>query len=51
MADVRRRTPTRQKPQAPLKGPTPLNVPQEIESVPEQQATSSLPVTGRRARV
>ena len=38
LADVRRRTPVRQKPQAPIKGPTPLNVPQEIESIPDQQA-------------
>ena len=38
LADVRRRTPKSQKPQAPIKGPTPLSVPQEIESVPDQQA-------------
>jgi hypothetical protein len=32
----RRATPRRQK-TVPVKGPTPLNVPQEIESTPEQQ--------------
>ena len=42
LADVRRRTPTRQKPQAPIKGPTPLSVPQEIESIPDQQSENQL---------
>ena len=42
LADVRRRTPRGQKPQAPIKGPTPLSVPQEIESVPDQQNESQL---------
>lgn len=47
-ADVRRRTPTRQKPQAPIKGPTPLSVPQEIESIPDQQSENQLSAaTGR----
>lgn len=47
LADLPRRTPARPKAQAPLKGPTPLNVPQEIESVLEQQAMSS-PVDAAR---
>ena len=38
----RRRTPTRSRPPVPTKGPTPLSVPQEIESIPEQQAESPL---------
>lgn len=38
----RRATPRRQK-SVPLRGPTPLNVPQEIESVPEQEAVAGVP--------
>jgi hypothetical protein len=38
LADLPRRVPPRPQPSVPPKGPTPLSVPQEIESVPEQQA-------------
>ena len=41
-ADLPRRTPTRQKKQVPIKGPTPLNVPQETDTSSEQQAVSPL---------
>jgi hypothetical protein len=47
LADLPRRAPARPKAQHPLKGPTPLGVPQEIESIPEQQATSSPVAAGR----
>ncbi len=46
-ADLPRRAPTRPKAQPPTTGPTPLNVPQEIESIPEQQASSSPAVASR----
>jgi hypothetical protein len=36
----RRRTPSRPQAPVPVKGPTPLSVPQEIESIPEQEAAS-----------
>jgi hypothetical protein len=42
----RRKTPRPMRP-IPMKGPTPLNVPQEIEDLPEQQAGS--PATSRAA--
>ncbi len=47
LADLPRRAPARPKAQPPMPGPTPLNVPQEIESIPEQQATSSPVAAGR----
>ena len=47
LADLPRRAPGRPKVQAPLTGPTPLNVPQEIEEIPEQQASSSSVAAGR----
>lgn len=42
-ADLPRRLTPRPQKSVPLKGPTPLNVPQEIESIPEQQDASPLP--------
>lgn len=48
LADIRRRTPKSQRPQAPVKGPTPLHVPQEIESIPEQEADSKLSAAARK---
>jgi hypothetical protein len=48
MADVKRRTPVRQRNHTPVKGPTPLSVPQEIESIPEQEADSHLSAAVRK---
>ncbi|HYW50327.1 MAG TPA: hypothetical protein VE861_06965 [Gemmatimonadaceae bacterium] len=41
LADLPRRVPERPAPATPPKGPSPLNVPQEIESVPDQQAIAA----------
>ena len=49
LADLPRRTPQRPKGGTPPKGPTPLSVPQEIESVPERQADTSCVTHGRPA--
>ncbi len=49
LADLPRRVPQRPAATTPPKGPTPLSVPQEIESVPGQQAESSCVVHGRSA--
>jgi hypothetical protein len=48
-ADLPRRTPQRQQPSMPVKGPTPLSVPQEIESIPEHQAEPPLSATAHSA--
>jgi hypothetical protein len=48
-ADLPRRTPAPGKAQRPIKGPTPLSVPQEIESIPEQEAQPPLSAAGRPA--
>lgn len=42
-ADMPRRLTPRPQKSIPLKGPTPLNVPQEIETLSEQQAESTAP--------
>jgi hypothetical protein len=45
-ADLPHRAPQKPPPPAPLKGPTPLSVPQEIDQIREQQAES--PYFGQR---
>jgi hypothetical protein len=49
LRDQPRRTPAPGKAQRPVKGPTPLSVPQEIESIPEQEAQPPLSAAGRPA--
>lgn len=47
LADLPRRIPQRPKDATPPKGPTPLSVPQEIESVPGRQAETSCVTNAR----
>jgi hypothetical protein len=44
-ADLPRRATPRRHKSVPLRGPTPLHVPQEIETVPEQQAVPARPLS------
>lgn len=47
LADLPRREPARPQPSGLPKLPSPLHVPQEIASVPEQQATGATPAAAR----